>query len=159
MSVYEWVSVICTLLSMAGAGFAWWSANKSKSAREKARAEAEQAKADAARADESLRAAREAVAQLKALVEAATPPPLAVLPLKGNWFRLKNQSGAPITITGLANGDELPGLDFFECPRTLEGGESVRFRVVSRLSHGLPGSTLALYVQGRDRVFHVDIPA
>lgn len=170
------VGAAMAVISVAGAGFAWWRSNLSKGA--KAAAEASQATAEqqvcAARgqaraAQESADAAREEVAHLEQLVtaleaqgrelariaEAASPEPFKITRTGPGRFIIRNQMKRDAVILGIDNF--IDGLDF-PTPVDIDAGQAVEFSISRRGSVKLPPPVMVLDVMGENGPVYVDLP-
>ncbi|QUC08452.1 hypothetical protein [Arachnia rubra] len=158
----EWVSTICAVLSLLGAGFAWYWSNLSA----KAKREAEEAKRNAEeqtrlaerQADAAERQAKESaeqavaakgqvselsrqIAELRALRATLEGPPLEIVVSRGDLWQLINKRGEAMAIEEIVNRGDFFRLDF-NTPATLRPYGAVEMMIVGAMGRPIPASML-----------------
>lgn len=136
----EWISTAMAVLSGIGAAWAWWQANLSGKARERAEAAERQA-------CEELRQMQEQTDSLKRLAEAfeqqvkqAQGPALKVArgPRMNSSPRLVNTSQREVQVEELLNRDAFVRIDGLETPFILAPGEARELRAIGALGKPVP---------------------
>ena len=136
----EWISTVMAVLSGIGAAWAWWQANLSGKARERAETAERQA-------CEELRQMQEQTDSLKRLAEAfeqqvkqAQGPALKVErgPRMNSSLRLVNTSQREVRVEELLNRDAFVRIDGLETPFILAPGEARELLVIGALGKPVP---------------------
>lgn len=155
MSIEFLVSSGLAAASLLFAVFSWWSANRSKRARDAATAAAETANRHAVAAQEHARTAREQLEQLREqtahlgdLAKSLRRPSLTCMWAARNQVSVVNASEEQVRIESLVNASEFVREGLSErLPLTLGPGAQVRFLVLG--AHGAPvPDNLVLQVSG-----------
>lgn len=155
MSIEFLVSSGLAVASFLFAVFSWWSANRSKRARDAATAAAETANRHAVAAQEHARTAREQLEQLREqtahlgdLAKSLRRPSLTCMWAARNQVSVVNASEEQVRIESLVNASEFVREGLSErLPLTLGPGAQVRFLVLG--VHGAPvPDNLVLRVSG-----------
>lgn len=159
----EWIGAVGTILTLIGAAFSWWRANKSKTAKldaERARADAETARSqaqDAARrAEETLAEVRRQTAALETVAAALQQPPLRFEHNTGILWRLRNTTKSEIAIDRLANVTEFVGRPF-DWPVVIQPGGAIEVRLIDVNEVPLPAS-MELQIRGSNETLRVPMP-
>lgn len=175
-SVMDWgllsdlIGAACAVLSIGGAGFAWWRANLSK----KAKVEAEQARdlaerqteatartahevqATAGEVERVAEATKQTAAEVEKLADVAAGPPLTLRLARPNnsalWI-LRSARPYPLTIVDVLNRDKFSRFDIPELPFTLGAWQAAQVRAVMSWDLG-EQLGLVLQVQEYDHVVH-----
>lgn len=147
-NVWDAVMAVLTGLNMAGAGFTWWKANQSKTAK----AEAEKA---AHRAEKKVQALQEQVKALQELADQARGPELVAVRLSTGFWQLTNRTNEPIRILKVLNGAEegvrrgtLSGV-------TVPPQGAIEFAMVHHWGGPPTHHVLGLQIDGRDEPVYV----
>lgn len=145
--VANWISAISAVVSVLGAGFAWWRANLSRKARDEAVIAREEAEAARDRAERMTRAT-------ESMAEALEGPTLWLEPQNGTLFMLRARKG--VQVDELLNRAAFVMIDFPSTPFTLNPGQGKQVLCIEVAERPLPPS-LHLQVDGQS--MHVPIPA
>lgn len=140
MDIPGLISAVCAVLSIIGASFAWWQANLSKKAKQRAEVSED-------RAERTLKA-------FEAMADSMKKPAISAL-RNGNTVTLINESDVPFRNIRLVNRGEFVRVDF-EDGITLAPGQSVKVFVMGAFGAPLPG---ILSLQADDQpLYGITIP-
>lgn len=144
------VGAVCAVLSMCGAGFAWWRANLSRRAKEDAEAATARAEQEAKAAEETALQMRRTAEHLEQLVSTLAGPRFTLRPTGSDThsplWRLTSNRGEPQTITDVTNRDEFVRLDF-ATPVRVEAHQVVELLALGAWGKPRPAS-IGLTVDG-----------
>ena len=159
----EWIGAVGTILTLIGAAFSWWRANKSKAAKieaEQARADAETARGEAQdaarRAEDTLAEVRRQTAALETVASALQHPPLRFEHNTGILWRLRNTTKSEIAIDRLVNVTEFVGRPF-DWPVVIQPGAAIEVRLMEAYEAPLPTS-MELQIRGSGEVLRIPMP-
>lgn len=146
----EWIVAVCSLVSLAGAGFSWWKANASRESRVKSEAAAQ-------RAVDTLAEVRRQTVALEELAAAARPAPLVFERDAGVLWRLRNTTSKEIAIERVENLSAFPGKPIDQLPVVIQPGDAIQVTLLHILGADLPAS-MELRIRGRADVLRVPVP-
>lgn len=165
----EWISGVCAVLSLVGAGFAWWRSNLSAKAKREAEQQAQLATRKVEAAEQQAAAAKcqadavrgqaaklsEQVAELRKMHDLLQGPPLEMFAVDKNVWHLTNKRDEPVVIEEIVNEDDFAHFDIGAMELAPQGATEVScFEAM-----GLPlPATLVLRITSRPDPLHVRIP-
>lgn len=156
MDLLGLLSAVAAVVSLVGAGFAWWRSNlsrKAKAAAERAEREASEALAAARLLAESMERQAESMEQLVASIRR---PPLSAEHVSNMLFRLNNDTDAEATVEEVVNVDDFLRPPFDAVPFTMPPRGAQEFLVLTAWGHPTP--TVATLRTREHGVRHVRLP-
>lgn len=151
----EWISGVCAVLSLVGAGFAWWRSNLSAKAKREAEQQAQLAARKIEAAEQQAAKLSEQVAELRKMRDLLQGPPLEMFAIGENRWHLTNKRDEPVVIEEIVNEDDFVRIRIGAMELAPYGATEVV--ALGALSKPLP-TTLLLRITSRPDPLHVRIP-